>query len=74
VTLDGAIGGPVLGPMWAFIVGNTRDSYERAAQQASEALGHDAASNAQQQGAAMAYDEIVSFTLDRLARLAESGS
>jgi len=65
-TLDGAIGGPLLGPMWAFVVGNTRHAYERAAGRVTEALGATAAGAARRAGAELSYDEIVAFIIDEL--------
>ena len=50
-----------------------RAIYERALRDVETTLGPDAYAGGQQRGAAMSYDEIVRFTLDQLARLAELG-
>jgi len=72
--LLGAITGPVLGRYPMMFSPRLRAIYEDALTDVETALGPDAYAAAQQRGAAMSYDQIVSFTLDRLARIAESGS
>jgi len=73
-TLSGAVKGPVFGHIQLYLRPAQRDQYARDLAKASTSLGTDAYASAETRGTGMAYDEIVRFTLDNLARLADIGS
>ena len=73
-TLAGAITGPVLGHLHAFLGGLHRDRYEQALADLAATLGDDAYAKAMRDGAAMPYDEIVNFALAHLAAIAGESS
>jgi predicted ATPase len=70
-TLGGAVSGPVLGHQATSIIAINRDGYERALASAAAGLGQAAYTKAQQRGAAMTYDQIVTFALDQIGVLAD---
>jgi len=72
--LAGAITGPVLRHYPAFIGGNHQDRYDEALAHVATVLGHDRFAEAKRIGAAMTLDQIVSYTLDHLDALAQSGA
>jgi len=69
--LAGAVSGPVFGHINLYIRGSQRDRYDRVIKDVSHGLGPDTDTRSQQQGAAMTYDEIISYTVDQLDRLAD---
>jgi len=71
--LSGAINGPVLEQFPVFL-GSNKDPFERALAEVASALGPGTYGENREHGAAMTYDDIVSFTLDQLNRLAETGA
>ena len=70
--LDGAGRGPILGALPLSVSLIHRARIDAATQRVAASLGPAAFASAQHRGAAMSYDEIVAFTLDRLADLAEA--
>ena len=70
-TVGGALNGPVFAHLGLLIRGPHRERYDRALAYAAAALGNDTDTKAHEQGAAMTYDQAVTFTLDELGRLAK---
>jgi len=68
-TLAGTVGGPVLGvfAVWP----SPQDHYRQHLAHVGAALGMDRYTNAQQQGAAMTYNQIFAYALDQLGRFAD---
>jgi len=69
-TLGGAVAGPLFGIDSSWLAPRQHDRYEYALAGVATALGSQGYANAQQRGAAMDYDEIVTYTLDQLGYLA----
>jgi hypothetical protein len=59
----------VLGIFPAYLTPPQRDRYQQRLAQVAATLGAERYADAQQQGAAMTYDQIVGYTLDQLVRL-----
>jgi len=68
-TLAGAVAGPVLGAFPAFLTPSQRDRYRQRLAHVAATLGADRFGEAQRQGAAMTYDEIVAYALTELDHL-----
>jgi hypothetical protein len=69
---DGALHGPALvhiPPLWT---GIHQPRIDAALEHVATTLGDDAFGAAQQRGAAMTYDEIIAYTLDQLAEIADT--
>jgi len=69
-TLAGALTGPVFGHIRLLLRGVDRDRYEGSVAAIAAAVGPEVYTVAQQHGATMTYDEIITFTLEQLAPLA----
>jgi len=72
-TVSGAADGPILGH-YARLTNVTRDRYDLALVTVATGIGENDYAKAVHDGAEMTYDDIVTYTLDQLDRLAESGS
>jgi len=70
-TVSGAVAGPALGHYPAFLGGNHEDRYHDALAHVASVLGPHHFAEAERTGAAMTLDEIVAYTLEHLAALAD---
>jgi hypothetical protein len=70
--LGGTVGGPALGRFQSFLAASDLDRYNDALTRVSATLGPESYADARRRGATMSYDEIVSFTLTHLARIAHT--
>ena len=70
-TADGARHGPVLGPIPATYSAIHKTRIDDAVERVAASLGTDAFAAARRRGAAMTYDEIIAYTRDQLACIAD---
>ena len=70
-TADGARHGPVLGPIPATFSAIHKARIDATVERVAASLGTDAFAAARRRGAAMTYDEIIAYTVDQLACIAD---